>query len=65
MNSIVQQDHRAIKRTVRPMPGFKSICSARCLIADIESMHMIKKGQLDHPKAKTTSAAVQFCSLAF
>ena len=46
LNNIVEQDHRAIKRIVRPMLGFKSFRSARALIAGIETMHMIKKGQL-------------------
>ena len=35
LNNIVEQDHRAIKRIVRPMPGFKSFRSARILIAGI------------------------------
>jgi len=45
VNNIVEQDHRAIKRVVRPMLGFKSIRCARILIAGVELMHMIKKGQ--------------------
>jgi hypothetical protein len=39
-----QQDHRAIKRIVRPMLGFKVFHCARILIAGIETMHMIRKG---------------------
>ena len=46
MNNIVEQDHRAIKRIVRPMLGFKSFRCARVLIAGIELMHMIKKAPL-------------------
>ena len=65
LNNIVEQDHRAIKRIVRPMMGFKSFHCARVLLAGIETMHMIKKGQLDCPKAKASSAAYQFYSLAF
>ena len=44
LNDIVEQDHRAIKRIVRPMLGFKSFRYASILIAGIETMHMIKKG---------------------
>ena len=65
LNNIVEQDHRAIKRIVRPMMGFKSFGCARSLIAGIETMHMIKKGQLNCPKARASSAASQFYSLAY
>ena len=46
LNNIVEQDHRAIKRLVRPMLGFKSFRSAAVTLAGIEVMHMIRKGQL-------------------
>jgi putative transposase len=65
LNNIVEQDHRAIKRIVRPMLGFKSFRCANILFAGIETMHTIKKGQLDRPKAQAPSAASQFYSLAF
>ena len=65
LNNIVEQDHRAIKRIARPMLGFKSFRCASILIAGIETMHMIKKSQLDRPKAQASTAASQFYSLAF
>jgi transposase-like protein len=46
LNNVVEQDHRAIKRQVRPMMGFKSFWSAVATVAGIELMHMIRKGQL-------------------
>ena len=46
LNNIVEQDHRAIKRQVRPMLGFKSFWSAAATLAGIELMHMIRKGQM-------------------
>jgi transposase-like protein len=46
LNNIVEQDHRAVKRVVRPMMGFKSFRSAAATLAGIELMHMIRKGQL-------------------
>ena len=64
LNNIVEQDHRAIKRITRPMLGFKSFSSARILIAGIETMHMIRKGQMDCPGGQNMSAAQQFYSLA-
>ena len=45
-DNIVEQDHRAVKRVVRPMLGFKSFRSAAATIADIELRHMIRKGQM-------------------
>ena len=64
LNNIVEQDHRAIKRRTRPMMGFKSFWSARRIIAGIETMHMIKKGQQRCPCGHAMSAADQFYSLA-
>jgi putative transposase len=46
------------------MLGFKDFDCARRLIAGIETMHMVKKGQLDCPKSQALSAADQFYSLA-
>jgi len=65
LNNIVEQDHRAVKRIVRPMLGFKSFRSARALIAGIETMHMLKKGQMDYLEGQASSAAAQFYSLTF
>ena len=65
LNNIVEQDHRAIKRIVRPILGFKTFRCARILIAGIETMHMIRKGQLERLKEQGSSAADQFYSLAF
>jgi putative transposase len=46
LNNIVEQDHRSIKRQVRPMLGFKSFRSAAVTLAGIQLMHMIRKGHL-------------------
>lgn len=53
LNTLVEQDHRAIKRRVRSMLGFKSFRSPTKILAGIETMHMIKKGSLPAPKAKS------------
>jgi transposase-like protein len=45
-NNFVEQDHRAVKRITSPMLCFKSFWSAQRLIAGIETMQMVKKGQL-------------------
>jgi putative transposase len=64
LNNIVEQDHRAVKRKVRPMLGFKSFWTARCTIAGIEVMHAIHKGQLVTPGNAAQTPAEQFYALA-
>src|SRR5215467_567368 len=46
LNNIVEQDHRGVKRIIRPMLGFKSFEAAQDTLVGIELMHMIKKKQL-------------------
>lgn len=46
LNNIIEQDHRFIKKRIKPMHGFKSFNSARRTIAGIESIRMIQKGQI-------------------
>lgn len=45
LNNIVEQDHRFIKKRIRTMLGFKSFRTTKRIIAGIEAMHMVKKGQ--------------------
>ena len=46
LNNIVEQDHRRIKRLVRPGLGFGSFRTARRTLAGFEAMAMIRKGQV-------------------
>ena len=62
LNNIVEQDHRAIKRRTRPMMGFKNFRCARIILSGIETMHMIRKGQMADDGV-TRTAAAQFYSL--
>ncbi|ANS51826.1 transposase [Bacillus thuringiensis] len=45
LNNIIEQDYRFIKKRIRNMLGLKSLQTATKMIAGIEAMHMIKKGQ--------------------
>jgi putative transposase len=63
LNNIVEQDHRAVKRKVKPMLGFKSFWAACCTIAGIEVMHAIRKGQLVTPGNVAQTPAEQFYAL--
>jgi putative transposase len=64
LNNIVEQDHRAIKRMTRPMLNFKSFRSAGAVLAGIELIHMIRKGQFAIDGAEGASFANQFSALA-
>jgi transposase, IS6 family len=46
LNNIVEQDHRRIKRLVRPGLGFGSLPTARRTLAGYEGLAMIRKGQV-------------------
>ena len=47
LNNIVEQDHRFIKRLVRPGLGFKSFHTAWRTLRGFEAMNMIRKGQIE------------------
>lgn len=63
LNDAVEQDHRAVKLVTKPMLGFKSFDSARSILAGIEFMHMIRKGQVVAVQRKQLSFADQFYAL--
>jgi transposase-like protein len=47
LNNLIEQDHRNIKSRINVMLGFKRFSNAAVIIAGIELMHRIRKGQLD------------------
>jgi putative transposase len=63
LNNVVEQDHRAIKRIIRPMLGFKDFRCARVILSGIEIMHMIAKGRMKHAGKVKPSVVSQFYSL--
>ena len=65
LNNIVEQDHRRIKRLVRPGLGFKSFVSASQTIAGYEAMAMIRKGQVVGAPANDMSAQRDFIATLF
>jgi transposase-like protein len=64
LNNRIEQDHRAIKRRVRPMLGFKSADSARVILGGIELIHMMRKQQANYACNQQLSLAEQFHLLA-
>ncbi len=64
LNNRIEQDHRAVKRRVRSMLGFKSADSARVIIGGIELIHMLRKQQAKYACNQQLSLAEQFHLLA-
>jgi transposase-like protein len=64
LNNVVERDHRAIKRIVRPMLGFKSFRCASIILGGIELMRMIAKGQMKSDDGRHRSVAEQFYDIA-
>ena len=48
LNNIVEQDHRRVKRLIRPGLGFGGFWTARRTLAGFEAMAMIRKGQVQN-----------------
>jgi transposase-like protein len=64
LNNCIEQDHRAIKRRVRPMLGFKTMNSAHVILGGIEMVHMMRKQQAKYACTQHLSLAQQFELLA-
>ena len=65
LNTIGEQDHRAVKRVTRPMLGFKSFEAGQATLVGIEIMHMLKKRQMMREAGdESRTAADRFYSLA-
>jgi putative transposase len=62
LNNIVEQDHRFVKRIVKPMMGFKAFQSANATLIGSELHHMLRKQQ--HRNAANLSVFEQFYTLA-
>jgi transposase-like protein len=58
------QDHRTIKRWIRPMLGLQSAASARVILGGIEMVHMMRKQQAKYACNPQPSLAEQFDLLA-
>ena len=65
LNNIVEQDHRFIKRRVKPGLGFGSYPTAWRTIQGYEVMHMIRKGQIEDVEKGDSQAQNQFIAGLF
>lgn len=60
MNNLIEQDHRFIKKQVKPGPGFGSFNTARRTVQGYESMNMIRKGQIKQVKKGDILGQISF-----
>ena len=65
LNNIVEQDHRRIKRLVRPGLGFGSLQTACRTLAGYEGMAMIRKGQVRNIGGSDMHAQAAFVASLF
>jgi transposase, IS6 family len=65
LNNIVEQDHRFIKRRVKPGLGFFSFESAWQTLRGYEVMHMLRKGQLQGVNKGDILGQIAFISSLF
>jgi transposase, IS6 family len=65
LNNIVEQDHRRIKRLVRPGLGFGCFRTARRTLAGFEAFAMIRKGQIRNLDGRDIRAQAAFVASLF
>ena len=65
MNHRIEQDHPSIKRIVKAMVDFKTFNSARRTIRGIESLNVIRKGQVKGIERGEVRTQVEFVSQIF
>jgi len=65
LNNLVEQDHRFIKRLVKPGLGFFSFQSAWRTLQGYEVMNMIRKGQMQGVNKGDVTGQVAFIASLF
>ena len=65
LNNIIEQDHRNVKRIVKPMMGFQSFNTARRTLRGIEAVAMIRKGQVKGINQGESVSQVEFINELF
>ena len=65
LNNIIEQDHRAIRRRWRAAQCFRSFHTAERTLEGIESMHMIRKGQVKRLDGRDAAGQAKFIESLF
>lgn len=65
LNNLVEQDHRFIKRLVKPGMGFFSFDTAWRTLQGYKVIHMIRKGQMQGVNKVDSSSQIVFIAELF
>ena len=65
LNNIIEQDHRFIKKKVRASQCFKSFHTAERTLEGIETMNMMRKGQVKRLSRGDAMGQVKFVESLF
>jgi IS6 family transposase len=65
LNNVIEQDHRAIRRRWRAAQCFRSFHTAERALEGIESMHMMRKGQVKRIDGRDSIGQAKFVESLF
>jgi transposase-like protein len=65
LNNVIEQDHRFIRRRWRAMQCFRSFHTAERALEGIESMHMLRKGQVKRLDGRDARGQAKFVASLF
>jgi len=65
LNNMIEQDHRRIKRLVKPGLGFGSFNTVRRTLKGYEAMAMIRKGQIQNVDRNDVTGQISFIHQIF
>jgi IS6 family transposase len=65
LNNVIEQDHRFIKKKVRASQCFKRFHTAERTLEGIESMHMMRKGQVKRLAGNDAQGQAKFVASLF
>lgn len=60
LNNVIEQDHRAVRRRWRAAQCFRSFHTAERTLEGIESLHMMRKGQVRRLDGRDSAGQVKF-----
>ncbi len=60
LNNVIEQDHRFVKKKVRASQSFKSFHTAERTLEGIESVNMMRKGQVKRLAGSDAQGQAQF-----
>jgi transposase-like protein len=65
LNKIIEQDHKAIRRRWRAAQCFRSFHTAERTLEGIESLHMLRKGQVKRLNGRDAVGQAKFVASLF